>query len=37
MESGDYELALLVAFVFMRENAAKLLAATPDPKSKYCW
>lgn len=36
MKSRDYELALLVACVFMRENTAKLLAATPNPKSKYC-
>lgn len=36
IESGDYELPLLVAFVFMRENTAKLVTATPNPKSKYC-
>lgn len=36
MESGDYELALLDAFVFIRENTAKLPAATTNPKSKYC-
>lgn len=36
MEYGDYELALLVAFVFMRETTAKLLVATTNPTSKYC-
>lgn len=35
-ESGDYELPLSVAFVFMGENTAKLVAATPNPISKYC-
>lgn len=36
MESGDYDLALSIAFVFMKEIAAKLVSATPNPKSKYC-
>lgn len=36
MESGDYELALFVVFVSMRENTVKLVAATLNLKSKYC-
>ena len=36
LESGDYELALFVVFVFMRENKVKLVAATLNLKSKYC-
>lgn len=36
METGDYELALFVVFVFMRENTVKLVAATLNLKSKYC-
>ena len=38
MGSGDYQLALSVVFVFMRENTAELVPATPNPKSKHsCW
>ena len=35
MGSGDYQLALSVVFVFMRENTAELVPATPNPKSKH--
>ena len=38
MGSGGYQLALLVVFVFMRENTGELVPTAPNPKSKHsCW
>lgn len=36
MEYDDFYLVLSVAFVFMRENTAKLVTAIANLNSKYC-